>query len=307
MSTSVASRAEEVDSQLPAESEQTTKKKIIVFIAGPKSHGYGAHEHNAGCILLAKLINQNVPRATAVVYRDGWPQEKNALVDAAAVVVFADGYDNNPMNGHFEEIDTIMKKGVGLSLLHYATAVNAGKREEMALHWMGGLFVKNWSVNPFWNAEFKYLPDHPITRGVKPFSIEDEWYYNMRFTEGMEGIAPVLSVVPPDSTRESPDGLYSGNAFVRANKGRAEHLAWGRQRPNGGRGFGFTGGHWYANWADDNFRKLILNSCLWVARIEVPADGVESPRPTLAELEANQDYPKPKDYDNSREKQILTK
>jgi hypothetical protein len=35
------------------------------------------------------------------------------------------------------------------------------------------------------------------------------------------------------------------------------------ERPNGGRGFGFTGGHKHVNWADDNFRKVVLNGLLW--------------------------------------------
>ena len=137
--------------------------------------------------------------------------------------------------------------------------------------------------------------------------MEDEWYYNMRFLDGMEGVEPVLSAVPPENTRTRPFGPYSGNPTVRANKGRAEHLAWARERPDGGRGFGFTGGHWQANWGDDNFRKLVLNSCLWVAGIEVPPGGVESKRPTAAKLDANLDYPKPKGYDDSRMKRILAK
>ena len=304
---SVDLQADEAASPLSARTEQTAKKTKIVFVAGPKSHGYGAHEHNAGCLLLAKAINQNVPQAEAVVYRDGWPQKKDAFHNVAAIIIFADGYGSNPMNGHFMEINALMENGVGLSLLHYATAVDAGWREAMAIDWAGGLFVKHLSVHPFWTAEFKDFPDHPITRGVKPFAIEDEWYYNMRFPTDMKGIYPVLTAVPPENTRTLPDSAYDGNPIVRANKGRPEHLAWAFRRPDGGRSFGLTGGHYHANWADDSFRKLILNSCLWVAGIEVPPNGVKSRRPTLAELEANQDYSKPKEYDNGREIMILAR
>ncbi|MBA7676138.1 hypothetical protein ES703_84379 [subsurface metagenome] len=34
------------------------EKKKVVLVAGPRSHGYGAHEHNAGWLLLAKLLAQ---------------------------------------------------------------------------------------------------------------------------------------------------------------------------------------------------------------------------------------------------------
>ena len=47
-------------------------------------------------------------------------------------------------------------------------------------------------------------------------------------------------------------------------------------RANGGRGFGFTGGHFHDNWGNDSFRKVVLNAMLWIAKGEVPADGIES-------------------------------
>ena len=73
----------------------------------------------------------------------------------------------------------------------------------------------------------------------------------------------------------------------------AEHVAWVYQRPDGGHGFGFTGGHSHWNWAHDDYRKLVLNAIAWVARLEVPADGVTSKTPTVEELVSGQDKPKP--------------
>jgi hypothetical protein len=55
-----------------------------------------------------------------------------------------------------------------------------------------------------------------------------------------------------------------------------EVVAWTVVRPDGGRGFGFTGGHRHVNWGNDNFRKLVLNALLWTAKAEVPSDGVAS-------------------------------
>ena len=37
------------------------------------------------------------------------------------------------------------------------------------------------------------LPEHAVTRGVKPFTINDEWYYHMRFVDGMTGVTPIVS------------------------------------------------------------------------------------------------------------------
>jgi len=37
-------------------------------------------------------------------------------------------------------------------------------------------------------------------------------------------------------------------------------FSWAADRLNGGRGFGFTGGHFHKIWADDNFRRIVLNA-----------------------------------------------
>ena len=83
----------------------------------------------------------------------------------------------------------------------------------------GGYFETDWSVNPHWTADFTALPDHPITQGIAPFSMLDEWYFNMRFVPGMEGVTPVLSAVPPAETMERGDGPHSGNPGGKSNGG----------------------------------------------------------------------------------------
>lgn len=68
-------------------------------------------------------------------------------------------------------------------------------------------------------------------------------------------------------------------------------MMWSIERADGGRGFGFTGGHFHDNWANGNFRKVVLNALLWSAHAEVPENGVES-KVTSNELEANLDSKK---------------
>jgi len=99
--------------------------------------------------------------------------------------------------------------------------------------------------------------------------------------------------VPPESTRQRPDGAHSGNPHVRARTGMAEVVGWVYERPGGGRGFGFTGMHTHWNWAQDSFRKSVLNAIVWIAEAEVPPDGVPSKTPTLEDLEADLGQPRP--------------
>jgi len=280
-------------------------KKRIVLIAGPPSHGYASHEHNAGCLLLAKWLNESGLPVEAVVYKNGWPKEPNALEGADAIVIFSDGGGGHPIMPHLEEVGKLMKKGVGLACLHYAVEVPKGKAGDLLKDWTGGYFETFWSVNPFWVADFKKLPDHPITRGVKPFKINDEWYYHMRFMDDMEGVTPILTDVPPDNTHEGRDDAHGGNPTVRARKGMPEHVAWARVRPDGGRGFGFTGGHFHWSWANDGFRTVVLNAIVWIAKVEVPEGGVPSKTPTFAELQANQDKPAPKDFGPEQAQKLI--
>jgi hypothetical protein len=164
------------------------------------------------------------------------------------------------------------------------------------IEWIGGAYEQNWSINPSWDADFKEFPNHPVARGLKPFKIGDEWYYHMRFQPDMKGVTPILQAIPPESTRKGKDGPHSGNPTVRSRTGMPEVVGWVYERPGGGRGFGFTGMHTHWNWAQDSFRKSVLNAIVWVAGGEVPADGVPSKTPTFEEMEADLGVPRPGNF-----------
>lgn len=243
-------------------------------MAGTPSHGKGEHEFNAGVQLMHQALASQ-PNVLSAYYLNGWPKDPTAFDNADAILFYMNGGGAHAaiQDDHLKILDGLAGKGVGIACAHYGVEVPKEKGGAEFLRWIGGYFETDYSVNPTWEANFTQLPEHPITRGVKPFKIRDEWYYNMRFAK--EAV-PILTAVPPDSTRQGADSTHGGNAFVRNNKGRPEHLAWSIERPDGGRGFGFTGGHYQKNWGNENFRKLFLNALLWVAKAEVPPNGVES-------------------------------
>jgi type 1 glutamine amidotransferase len=265
--------------------------KKIVFVAGKPSHPYGTHEHNAGCLLLAMELEKAMPSYKTVVYRNGWPTEANAFEGADTIVMYCDGGKNHMVVPHLDEVDALAKKGVGIVCVHYGVEVEAGEPGQKFLDWIGGYFEADWSVNPHWTAKFEKFPDHPVARGLKPFAINDEWYYHMRFRPEMKGVTPILSALPSPDTLARPDGHHSGNPHVRkaVAAGEIQHVAWASENAGGGRGFGFTGGHDHWNWGAPDFRKCVLNAIVWTAKGEVPAGGVESPQPSYEQLEANFD------------------
>jgi type 1 glutamine amidotransferase len=253
--------------------------KKIVLVAGSQSHGAGAHEFKAGCLLLKKCLDQ-VTGVSSIVYSNGWPEDADAFKGADAILIYADGGPSHPaiQGDRLKVLAPFMKRGVGLGCAHYAVEVPNQNGGPELLDWIGGYFETNWSVNPHWTARFTAFPSHPIARGVKPFEVNDEWYYHMRFRDQMQGVTPILTAIPPDETR-GQDGVndpHGGNPEVQKHKGEPEHTMWAYERPDGGRGFGFTGGHFHRNWGDDNFRKIVLNAILWSAKVEVPANGVQS-------------------------------
>lgn len=266
----------------------------VVFIAGNPSHAPGDHEHRAGSMLLANSLNKTMPEIETEVTWYGWPDDESFFDGADAVVIYCDGGGGHVVNKHMDFMQGLMDKGIGLVCIHYAVEVPPGEIGDQFLTWLGGYFETHWSVNPHWDADFKELPAHPIARGIDPFAINDEWYYHMRFPEAMAGVTPILTAMPGEDTLTRDDGPHSGNPHVReaVKKGEAQHVAWAYERPDGGRSFGFTGGHFHRNWKDDNHRDTVLNAIVWAAGVEVPEAGVNSPTPTDDEMKVNLDHKK---------------
>lgn len=289
--------------------------KKVALIAGTKSHGYGAHEHKAGCMLLADALNKSGLNIEASVYTGGWPEDDSVLDYVDSIVIYCDGGKRHPFNNHLDRLAALQKRGIGMACIHYGVEVPIGPSGEKFKEWTGGYFETDWSVNPHWVGNFDQFPKHPITSGVTPFSVNDEWYYHMRFIEEMQGVTPVLSDLPPASTLVKPDGSlvrkdgpHSNNPAVRKavlERKEPQHVAWARVRPDRGRGFGFTGGHYHWNWASRGFRTLVLNAIAWTAHAEIPEGGVPSDDVTFEDLLLNQDYPVPDSFNQERWKMYI--
>lgn len=251
----------------------------IVLIAGQKSHGPGAHEYPRSAQLLKTLFDgaRNVHGITSETHFDGWPEQPATLDDADAIVILSDGEDGKTFSKpapyllpeRAAVIEKQMRRGCGLVVIHFS--VFASDRDgQKLLDWVGGYF--DWQgVRPDepWYSALKTLetdvriasPAHPIASGVRDFRLREEFYYKMRFRE--------------------PDARRAGILTVPALGGtEPEHtVAWAVERPDGGRGFATTTGHFYDNWSNDSYRRLILNAIVWAARADVPKDGVQTVMP----------------------------
>jgi len=248
----------------------TAAPKKVVLIAGPiTGHPKDAHEYEKNVTLLKHLLDQHPREFAAETHYRGWPTNEDTLNNADTIFFTTDGSDrketDHPLyvDDRMKVIDKQMKRGCGLIFFHWST-FHPKRFHDQITEWVGGYFdyesgppPRHWySAIQTWNADA--MPQqHPITRGVKPFRAEEEFYYRIRFRENDPKLKPVITTRPPNETED----------YI---------VGWAIEREDGGRGFGFTGGHFYKNWWSPDFRKLLLNAIAWTAKADVPAEGIAS-------------------------------
>jgi type 1 glutamine amidotransferase len=266
-----------------AEPPVAATKAHVLIVVGPSKHPPGTHEVAAGGRLLKHCLEniENRPGVTAELVTE-WPKDAAVRDRAAAVVFIGDTFPLNRLpdpKRTLVELDAMTKRGCGVACVHYATGLLgedvAADGDHPLLRWTGGYFANkscahHQSVARVYPAAVVTQGggDHPVLRGWKAFTVHDEPYIKNyfgpngnRLTKGVTALA--VSALPPEAPQR-------------------EVIAWGVERPDGGRGFAVTMPHFYKNWANDDLRRFILNGVVWAAKLEVPAGGVTTAAPRLA-------------------------
>jgi putative membrane-bound dehydrogenase-like protein len=246
---------------------------------------------------LAKSLRLAIPDVETKIIRE-WP-DAATLAAADSLVIYADGFGSHPANAHLAELTEFMNAGKGVVILHWATGIgNAGPKNDdhndrRYIEWrqlIGAGFEPFYSLGHVWTANFKKPGSHPIMNGVKPFFLHDECYFHLH--QGTDRkITRLLDVAPPENlVAKKGETFTSGNRFARESilkKREQQFVAWAFERPEGGRAFGFTGGHFHWSWARDDVRKMALNAIAWSAGLTIPETGHTSPTPTGSDMLAN--------------------
>jgi hypothetical protein len=63
---------------------------------------------------------------------------------------------------------------------------------------------------------------------------------------------------------------------------KAEAVSWCVERSDSGRGFAVVMPHFFKNWVIEDLRRFILNGIAWTAKLDVPAEGVQTTLPDLS-------------------------
>lgn len=239
--------------------EGKKEEKKIVMIAGPKSHGSGQHDHINGVKLFENALKSSGIKGFQVeTYLGAWPEDDSVLDDAASIMIYSDGRQKHILDDKaIKKLRNLSKKGVGLMFIHWA--LDPPRKEQVGdfVELLGGAFDPDYSRNPINRPKAKFVsPDHPVSRGCLDFAVEDEFYFKLRFREKDTRFTPIIKAPLP------------------WQKPNDEVLSWVIEKENGGRVFGFTGGHFHKNWNNESMRRVVLNAVLWTAGIDVPKDGV---------------------------------
>jgi len=267
---------------LSALGKDATGKTRVLIVVGPSSHPPGTHEVAAGGRLMKHCL-ENAPgieaiRADVVTQ---WPGDAAVRAEVDSVVFIGDLFPPHQMEDSttiMTQLGEMMDRGGSIVCIHFATGLRdpnvSADGAHPLLNWMGGYFASRCAHHQSIARIFpqcEILPataEHPVSRGWGPFTLNDEPYIENYFGTpeqvAQSGLIELAtSMLPPEAPKR-------------------QVVAWGVERPDGGRGFAIVMPHYYHNWALDDLRTLILNGIVWSARRDIPAQGVRVDLPDLS-------------------------
>ena len=220
---------------------------------------------------MAKLLaNVSGLKVKVVQADDPWTKGPDLLADADGVFTFvsegARWIHDEPRRR--EAFAKLAQRGGGLVTLHWSMGTRDAKNIEGYLKLFGGCHGgpdRKYTVVE--KADVRIADKkHPIVIGMDDFTLREEFYYRLKFIGGGRSIHPILQT---------------------EIDGNLETVAWAWQRPDGGRSFGFSGGHFHDNWKREEFRRMMSQAVLWTLKIPIPKKGLDvSISPSAFKLES---------------------
>ncbi len=223
-----------------------------VLLVGKKpDHAFGTHMYTHTCKMLAKCLALNGDIETVV--SEGWPTDAKKLQGVKTIVVYTSPAAEFLFDApHRDQVAALMEQGVGLVTIHWASSIRKDNLDRLGPTWMsylGGTWVSNVGLHTGKSPLKQLQPEHPICRGWKEYVLHDEYYLSPTITDDA---TPLLQVTAPD---------------------KPVIVGWAFEREGGGRSYATTLGHFYRNFQREPFRRMVVNSILWTANVEVPPGG----------------------------------
>lgn len=232
------------------------KKRVLLLGQQPDSHPFSTHEYLPAMALLAKMLQRVDGLQPIVVNADNpWKDGPELLDGADGVVVFlsqgAKWIQEDKVR--LQAFQRLAKRGGGFSCLHWGMGTKQAAEIPAFVNLFGGCHggpdrrykVVDVTALPAENA-------HPILTGIKPFEVHEEFYFKLKFAKPKSDVVPLIQV---------------------PIEGETHTVSWAWTRPDGGRAFGFSGGHFHKNWELPAYRRLATQGILWTLNREIPKSG----------------------------------
>ncbi len=249
-------------------SAQGEEKTLLLIGQGPDGHRPETHEFMAGVRIMSHLMQPFSHIKTVELSADEpWLEGPILLEKADGVVLYVtQGARWMQMDSRrYEALLRLAERGGGIVALHWAVGAKEAKYIPGQLRLLGGTRggpQRKWMVG---EQDLRVVDkDHPITRGITDFRVNDEFYYQLDFLSDREQLQPLLQTTI---------------------EGETETACWAWPRPDGGRSFGFVCLHFHRNWELAEYQRLVTQAILWTLKEPIPKEGISvSLDPELLQL-----------------------
>jgi type 1 glutamine amidotransferase len=240
-----------------AAAEPAVPKRLLLLGQKPDGHPPTTHEYFAGHKIVKKCLDR-VEGLQATIVDAGEPfRDGPELIDAAdGVVIFlAEGarwIHQDP--ARLAALDRLAERGGGIVGLHWGIGCKDSQYIERYVKLVGGCHGgpdRKFAVGRTTTEVAD--PRHPIMTGVESGTVEEEFYYRLKFIKPENSIVPLLRV---------------------PMEGESHTVAWAWERPDKGRSFGFSGCHFHRNWEHEAYRRMVAQGIVWTLKLPVPAAGL---------------------------------
>jgi len=239
--------------------ETASGKTVLLLSQGPDGHPAGTHEYGAGMRILAKCLASTPGLQVQHIHAEGaWADGPALIQEADTVVLFlsegARWVHDDPRR--LEALGQLAQRGGGLGALHWGMGTRDARNIDGCVKLFGGCHGGPDRKYQVLDAKVFVDPHHPVTRGIEEFRIRDEFYYQLKFVPQPHQLQPL---------------------FTTTIDGQPQTVAWAWEREDGGRSFGFSGGHFHDHWRRPEYRRLLAQAVLWTLQLPIPDQGLAVP------------------------------
>jgi len=233
--------------------EAEAPTRLLLLAQRPDGHPAGTHEYRAGQRVLKKLLSTTPDLEVSIVEAGiDWPSDPAVLDKADGVVLFV-SEGGKWIHSDERRRDLFAKfaqRGGGLVAYHWAIGTRTAEPIEGFVNLFGASHGGPDRTYKVLETTLRAsASDHPITAGIEPVHVKEEFYYKLKHTKD--------------------DGLtWLMEAEI---DGAGQPVAWAWERPDGGRSFGFSGLHYHENWSQPTYQRLMAQGVLWSLKL-TPAE-----------------------------------